>query len=137
MKKFLLSILLAFAIIIPTAAVAEAADIPDIRQINSSIRPDISIFYTNSNYYSYTCNNGNKYAMLFAQMLVANYPFKVVERFVDDEYPEWYLAYTGSKKVAPNKEWFNAHVLISSSNSEIEILIGKGLSYAGHFVKDY
>ena len=136
MKKFLLPLVLAFAILIPTVTV-EAADIPDIRQINSSIRPDISILDTKSNYYSYTCNNGNKFAMLFAQMLVTNYPFKVVERFVDDEYPEWYLAYTGSKKVAPNKEWFNAHVLISSSNSEIEILIGKGLSYAGHFVKDY
>ena len=76
MKKFLLPLLLAFALLIPTVA-AEAADVPDIRQISpNNIIPDYSIFNTDHSVYSYKCTNGNSYnyAAQFVQMLTRNYP---------------------------------------------------------------
>lgn len=137
MKKFLLSILLAFAILIPIVAVAEAADIPDIRQISSTIIPDTSIFDKDYSVYVYECKNGGKYAAQFVQMLTRNYQFKIIFSDTADEYPEWALIYTGTKKVAFSNKLRKCHVLISGSKDDIDIRIVKGLSYAGHFKKDY
>lgn len=94
MKKFLLSILLAFAILIPIVAVAEAADISDIRQISSTIIPDTSIFDKDYSVYVYECKNGGKYAAQFVQMLTRNYQFKIIFSDTADEYSEWALIYT-------------------------------------------
>ena len=137
MKRFLFSLILALTILLPITTAVEAADIPDVRQISpSNIKPDISAFNKDHSVYVYVSKNGNYYAAQFVQMLTKNYPFKVVDRFDDNEYPEWYLVYTGSKKVMSIREWGNCHVAISSSNNDIEIRIGKGLTYAGHFITD-
>lgn len=145
MKRFLFSLILALTILLPITTAVEAADIPDVRQISpSNIKPDNSAFNKDHSVYVYVCKNGNYYAAQFVQMLTKNYPFKVVDRFDDNEYPEWYewyLVYTGSKKVMSIREWSirewgNCHVVISSSNNDIEIRIGKGLTYAGHFITD-
>ena len=128
----------ALAIFFPLTARVEAADIPDIRQLNPNIKPDVSIFETNYSVYVYTCNNGGYYAAQFVQILTKNYPFKIVFSDTQDEYPEWVLVYTGSKKVANvhNDTGETNHVHIMASNNDIDIRIGKGLTYAGHFITD-
>ena len=135
MKKFLLPLLLAFALLIPMVA-AEAADVPDIRQISpNNIIPDYSIFNTDHSVYSYKCTNGNSYnyAAQFVQMLTRNYPFKLVDSGkIDDSY-DWELCYTGSKKFASDYAW---HISVGAEPDVIDIEIIKGLSYAGHFVKN-
>lgn len=137
MKKFLLPLILAVAILIPTAQVS-AANIPDIRQINSNIQPEYATFYANYSTYSYNCKNARQCAAQFVQMLTRNYSFKIViNSNAAEEFPEWTLVYTGSKKL-PNIHNANVsnHVIVSASSNDIEIDIVKGLSYAGHFVKD-
>lgn len=137
MGKILLTLLLTIAILIPTMELAEAADIPDVRQISSAIIPDTSVFDKDYSVYVYECRNGGKYAAQFVQMLTRNYQFKIIFSDTADEYPEWALIYTGTKKVAFSNKLGKCHVLISGSKDDIDIRIVKGLSYAGHFKKDY
>ena len=139
MKKFLLPLLLAFALLIPTVA-AEAADVPDIRQISpNNIMPDYASFYTNYSSYVYECKNSRQCAAQFVRMLTQSYSFRIViNSDTTEEYPEWTLVYTGSKKLSNiHNSSIKNHVIVSASNDEIIIDIVKGLSYAGHFVKDY
>lgn len=143
MKKFLVTLLLAMTIFIPTIT-AQAADIPDIRQISSSIQPNYSGSDANLSIYIYTCQNGNAInsAAQFVQMLTRNYPFKIYFSDTSGGEGEWALVYTGNKRVATSENMKDGgghyvQVLIMAEGNEIDLRIVKGLSYAGHFVKDF
>lgn len=134
MKKFLLPLVLALAILIPTFAV-EAADVPDIRQISpNNIIPNYSIFDSDNSVYVYECKgNSYNYVVQFVQMLTRNYSFKLVDSGKAGETYDWELLYTGSKRLAPG---YAFHISVGSERNAIDIEIIKGLSYAGHFVKN-
>ena len=154
MKKFLLPMLLALAILIPSAQV-QAADVPGFYQFGGSYleftgREDEH----NKGYrvYGYACSVDldEDFAERYMQNLLSNYNFRLVDYFVNDYRrgqaklrESWVFEYTGSKRVS-EFELFNyadlhnpyyCHLNVSRYkdwNSEIthfSIRIAYGLTY--------
>ena len=108
MKKFLMSLLVAVAILLPTIAV-EAADVPSFYQIGSQ---DLTLTEKNVSeqgfrYYVYDCdvNLDEDFAETFVRNLISDYNFRQTAHFVNDYtedqetlFETWCLVYTGSKK---------------------------------------
>ena len=155
MKKFLLPLLLAVAILIPTVQ-AQAADVPGFYQVGRNYltftgRED----ETGKGYrvYGYDCSVdlNEDFAERYMQALMNNYGFRPIGHFVNDYrnsdsarlYENWVFVYTGSKRVS-KFELFNyadlnnpyyCHLNVSRTkdwNSEIthfSIRIAYGLTY--------
>ena len=129
MKKFLLPLLLALAIFLPTTATA-AADIPNIRQISpNNIKYLVATFETDPNYV-YECKDGKffDYAKQYSELLTKEYSFKLAFNFSNDDTKVWALTYTGAKKFAPITDTEN-HVMITATAGSIVLMISKDISY--------
>ncbi|MBQ4495452.1 MAG: hypothetical protein II968_06760 [Selenomonadaceae bacterium] len=132
MKKFLLPVLLALAIFLPTTA-ALAADIPNIRQISpNNIKYLVATFENDPNYI-YECNDGKffDYAQQYSELLIKEYSFKLALNYSNDETKVWALTYTGTKNFAPITDTEN-HIMITATAGSIILIISKDISYEGN-----
>ena len=111
MKKFFLPLVLAFTILITTAA-TEAADVPGFHQVGGRYLTFTGRENINSKgyrAYGYDCNIdlNEDFAERYMRALVNNYNFKLIGHYVQDYrrtsahlYETWVFAYNGSKKVS-------------------------------------
>ena len=150
MKKFLLPLFLAFALIIPTAIV-EAADVPSFYQIGSRY-----LTFTGKEVgrkqllrvYGYDCSVDlrENFAEQFMNSL---YNFKLVGHYFNDyrktsaeTFEYWVFIYTGSKSISTfvqkdphTKRSYNAHLVVGKQKNwqrettHFSIRIANGLTY--------
>ena len=150
MKKFLLSLLVTVAILIPTIAV-EAADVPSFSQIGSRY-----LTFTGKEVgkkqpiriYGYDCSVDLK-ENFAEQFMNSLYNFKLVGHYFNDyrrtsaeTFEYWVFVYTGSKSISTfvqkdhhNKRTYNAHLVIGRhknwqrETTHFSIRIANGLTY--------
>lgn len=111
MKKFLLPLLLALAILIP-AAQTQAADVPGFYQFGGKyltfaggqdLRADGYRTYV----YNFDIDLNEDFAERYIQHLLRNYNFRLIDHTVQEYtlgqskmFENWFLVYTGSKRVS-------------------------------------
>lgn len=153
MKKFLLTMLLAFAVMIPTTNV-EAGDVPDFAQIGGNYVGFSGAENSTKGYilYTYTCNmeNDRDLAEQFVRLVTSSYQFKLSGHYTQDftktsntSWEHWYFDYRGSKYVVPfqrsNREVYACHLEISKYRNgqtgvtHFSIRVADGLSYDGGY----
>ena len=153
MKKFLLLLMFAVAILIPTAQVS-AADVPGFYQVGSRYLTFTGREDTGNGFrvYGYDCDIDleEDFAEQYMRALVNNYDFEFVDSYVNDYrrgqaklYERWIFDYTGSKRVSTfqhkniqdRKNPYYCHLVVGRSkdwNSGIthfSIRVAYGLTY--------
>ena len=132
MKKFFLALVAVFVLAIPQ--IVSAADVPDIRQISSSIvlvRETVGD-ENSADLYEYTCEDGNatRYFNQYAQLLIDS-GFEIIDgRDQGDDMMIWGLVHTG--KDVPLFQFkldTPVHVLIEQTGSVFQIRTAPGITY--------
>lgn len=137
MKKFLLLFMLAFAILISTAA---AADIPDIRLLNpNQIKFERIVEFDTGEgrAYDFECldKKGNEYVIQYVDFLTNKLGYTVVKHkdhkgFL--RFDEWHLMYSGTENISPvvlKKSQY--HVAVSCDKDWIMVMVANGINMVG------
>ena len=153
MKQFLLPILLAFALLVPTVQV-QAADVPDFYQVGERYLTFTGRENTRkgARVYGYDCSVDLKesFAEQYLRALVSNYGFVIIDHYVNDYrrgqaklWDCWVLKYKGSKYAstfvhknpANLKNPYYCHMVVSRSKdwnrgiTHFAIYVTNNLSY--------
>ena len=154
MKKFLVPLLLALALLLPTA-ISEAADVPDFRSVAGNNVTFTGKEVTGSGYvvYGYDCSvdMNENFAEQYMRSLMNNYPFYYSDHFLNDYrktsaelFENWIFGYSGSKNISTfamkdhkTKTVYRAHLVVrrhpnwQNGITHFAIYIANGLTYGG------
>ena len=153
MKKFVMSLLLAIAIMIPTVT-TKAADVPDFRSVAGNYASYAGTQRSNGYIsYDYDCdlNVGDSLVQQYMQLLTGNYPFYYLGNEVNDatrssaqKFVHLYFGYNGSGYAQPanmgmrkkrNPVYCHVSIMVcyyyQQGVERIKIRVADGLSYGG------
>ena len=132
MKKFFLALVAVFVLAIPQ--IVSAADVPDIRQISSSIvlMKAVHADENSAGFYEYTCEDGNatRYFNQYSQLMIDS-GFEIIDgRQQGDDVMIWGLIHPYKDVPVFQFELDTpVHVLIKQTGLELKIQTAPGITY--------